>query len=587
MSWLKNLLRRNVLQKNIAFDVQEEDHKLYYYTEAGKTPRDENNVKNYILFIDLGSYRTSVLCWPHTAGREEITDAWKYIVKYNGTQDGGGFPSAFVNSGHEKDFAFIPDINAINIPSKQIVRSAKFTYASQFAAFKGKVPSFKLYIKKIIEESFLYITAPYADRPWNDAHIPRIIEIRVTVPDLFIENLREGYRQSIVDVCLDLSKVPKWSRLFPDNLDKIKTKFVTISSDESGSCELYFLNIIKEMPFWDLSHAFDREADLNDVEFIFAQRKRRAVDEEDELFFSVCHLDIGGLTTDASVVLLKSYKGKYLGITTTLLRKESFSEKRAGEYFKSQYDKYRKDNQIDIDKNWWESEEFIEKQVVNFLSIILVKQSTLLKEWKRERFLNGIYFLISGRPTKAPLIQQAIVKKILEIFNQEEIIILPDHCLFMANYRHIGKTIDGERYAKRIDDFEKLITILGNVYTLCDGYDVRIEEPRYYISIDVGQRGVTPHEIKPDIDYNLEDFEDYKIAAQQNKVVHIAFSKHLEGNSVTRFLTAQQMQDGIKYPEMRIADDNDDRAWIIPSIKVTNLEKHEKEFDLAWSHPSL
>ena len=51
MSWLKNLLRRNVLQKNIAFDVQEEDHKLYYYTEAGKTPRDENNVKNYILFI--------------------------------------------------------------------------------------------------------------------------------------------------------------------------------------------------------------------------------------------------------------------------------------------------------------------------------------------------------------------------------------------------------------------------------------------------------------------------------------------------------------------------------------------------------
>jgi len=58
----------------------EDDGKLYYETIAGRTPRDIQNHEEYILFIDFGSYRTSVLCWPCSFGRDKITDSWQYVV---------------------------------------------------------------------------------------------------------------------------------------------------------------------------------------------------------------------------------------------------------------------------------------------------------------------------------------------------------------------------------------------------------------------------------------------------------------------------------------------------------------------------
>lgn len=596
---MMNILRRFMPKDAVkeSFVKQEEtsqdEMKLYYYTEGGKTPRDPNNTKDYILFMDLGSYRTSVLCWPYDSGREDLTNAWKYIVRYEDGKNNAsvGFPSAFVNSpkSDERDFRFIPDITQVNIPQKQIVKSAKFAFASQFAAYNGDVPSFKLYIKKVLEKSFEYITAPHQDRPWNDAYVPRIIETRVTVPDLFIENLREGYRKSIVEVCLGLSQSPKWKYLFPseDEFETMKDSFVTISSDESGSCELYFVNLIKDMPFWNLSHPYDREYNLQDVEFLFAQHKHHT-GEQNDLTFAVCHLDVGGLTTDASIVLLKTFKDDDLGITTTLLRKESFSEKRAGEYFK---DLYREENQETPKKqNWWESQSFVEKHFLRFISIILDKQFTLFTQWKGEKHIHGFYFLISGRPTKSPVIQDAIRMQISKLFNKEELLILPDHCLFMADYRHVGKNAVGERYAEQIEDFEKLITILGNVYTLYDGYDIKIENHRYYISLDLGRPG-TCHEIRPDTDYDLEsheDFEDYRKASLKNNVVHLAFSKHPEGRSVTRFLTAKKIAGQVAYPTLQILEkDEHDRSWIIPSINVINLPDNQQSFDLAWSHPAL
>jgi len=243
----------------------EDDNKLYYETIAGRTPRDPNNREEYILFVDFGSYRTSVLCWPCSFGRDKITDTWQYVVHYqDGKLDDGGFPSAFINppSGDERDFAFIDDFSDITVSNSQIVKSAKSVFASKFAAYKGNVPQFKLYIKKVLQESFKYITQPKEGRPWNSSAIPIITEIRVTVPDLFIENLRQGYRDNIYSVCMDFLTHQKWKQLFPSNLRSLKKTFINISADESGSCELYFLNLIKLMPFWDLSSEKDRIPDL-------------------------------------------------------------------------------------------------------------------------------------------------------------------------------------------------------------------------------------------------------------------------------------------------------------------------------------
>ncbi|MFO7749901.1 MAG: hypothetical protein R6V54_07380, partial [Desulfobacteraceae bacterium] len=67
---LFNFLKKN--KKTVTpmdLDI-EDDNRLYYETIAGRTPRDVQNREEYILFIDLGSYRTSVLCWPCSFGRD-------------------------------------------------------------------------------------------------------------------------------------------------------------------------------------------------------------------------------------------------------------------------------------------------------------------------------------------------------------------------------------------------------------------------------------------------------------------------------------------------------------------------------------
>ncbi|MBF0240903.1 MAG: hypothetical protein HQK64_00305 [Desulfamplus sp.] len=574
-----------------SFNIElEDDNKLYYQTIAGRTPRDINNREEYILFIDFGSYRTSVLCWPCCYGREKITDTWRYVVHYkNGEIEGGGFPSAFINppSGDERDFAFIDNFEDITVASSQIVKSAKSVFASKFAAYKGAVPQFRLYIKKVLEESFQYITAPVEGRPWNSSAIPVITEIRVTVPDLFIENLRAGYRENIYSVCMEFLTHKKWKQLFPTNLRSLKKTFINISADESGACELYFLNLIKLMPFWDLSSEKDRVPDLKEVEFLFSQ-KRKCIEnnnpnrDKKELNFVVCHVDIGGLTTDASILLMRSFNDHDLGITTTLKRKESFSEKKAGEYFAEAFKEIRHEDDED---HWWESDRFIQKEFGKFLELLFGKQYALLNEWRKEKSLDGIYFLISGRPTKAQKIRDIISRYILKEFNKESLLLLPEHCLFMADYYHVGKNEEGERYAKKIENFEKLITILGNVYTLYDGYEIDFDEHKYYISLDVDTRGVQRMEILPGRQYNMEDFENYQKAAQRNNVLHLAFTRIASGENGTRFLTVKKIARQTAYPIIKIADKNefDDQAWITPSLIITNLNDNDQAFDLAWA----
>ncbi len=562
----------------------EDDNRLYYETIAGRTPRDPNNREEYILFIDFGSYRTSVLCWPCSFGRDKITDTWQYVVHYkNGDTQGGGFPSAFINppSGDERDFSFIDDFSGLTFSNSQIVKSAKSVFAGKFAAYKGQVPQFRLYIKKVLEESFKYITEPKEGRPWNGPAIPVITEIRVTVPDLFIENLRAGYRENIYSVCMQFLSHRKWKQLFPANFRSLKKTFVNISADESGACELYFLNLIKLMPFWDLSCEKDRIPDLNEVDFLFSQRKN-GPDKKKELNFVVCHVDIGGLTTDASILLMRSFEDPDLGITTTLKRKESFSEKKAGEYFA---DTYREGRHEDEEEKWWDCDRFIEKDFSRFLELLFGKQYALLNEWRKEKRLDGIYFLVSGRPTKAPKIREIMSKYILREFNKETLLLLPEHCLFMADYYHVGKNQEGERYAKKIENFEKLITILGNVYTLYDGYEIDFDDHKYFISLDGDTRCMNRMEILPGKQYDMEDFENYQKAAQRNNVLHLAFTKIASGENATRFLTIKKIARQTAYPTIKIAEKNDfdDQAWITPSLIITNLEDNDQAFDLAWA----
>jgi len=482
----------------------ENDDELYYETIAGRTPRDSNNHAEYILFIDFGSYRTSVLCWPCSFGRDKITDSWQYVV-HSDKDDQGGFPSAFINppSGDERDFAFVPNVGGENVSSSQIVKSAKYAFASKFAAYRGNVPQFKLYIKKIIEESFKYITFPNKDLPWNGPAIPVITEIRVTVPDLFIENLRAGYRENIYSVCMDLADHNKWKHLFPENLRHLRKTFVNISADESGACELYFLNLLKSMPFWDLSSQKDRMPDLQEVDYLFSQAQYRNQDA-DNLNFVVCHIDIGGLTTDVSILLVNSRQ---------------------------------------------------------------------------------IYFLVSGRPTKSSKVRSVIRRNILKEFNRDELILLPEHCLFMANYYHVGKDQEGDRYAKQINHFEKLVTLIGNVYTLYDGYEIDFEDHRYYITLDVDTRSTNQMEVLPGRLYNMEEFENYKKAAIHNNVNHLAFARMATGENSTRFLTVKTIARQTSFPIIKVAQtaDSGDQAWILPSLIIVNLDQNDQPFDLAWA----
>ena len=80
----------------------------------------------------------------------------------------------------------------------------------------------------------------------------------------------------------------------------------------------------------------------------------------------------------------------------------------------------------------------------------------------------------------------------------------------MADYYHVGKNQEGERYAKKIEHFEKLITLLGNVYTLYDGYEIDFEDHKYYISLDVDTRCTSQMEIVPGKIYSMEEFESYQ-----------------------------------------------------------------------------
>ena len=561
----------------------ENDDKLYYETIAGRTPRDVNKREEYILFVDFGSYRTSVLCWPCSFGRDKITDSWKYVI-HSDADDQGGFPSAFINppTGDERDFAFVSNVGEESVSSSQIVKSAKYAFASNFAAYKGNVPQFKLYIKKILEESFKYITAPVEGRPWNGPAVPVITEVRVTVPGLFIENLRGGYRENIFSVCMEFSSHKKWKHLFPENLRHLKKTFVNISADESGACELYFLNLIKLMPFWELSSHKDRMPDLREAAMLFSQNRFKDMGKK-HLEFVVCHIDIGGLTTDASILLVNTYQDSALGITTALKRKESFSEKKAGEYFSKSYAAERGP---DDPAKWWESESFMQSEFSRFLELLCGKQAAMLRQWQQDKDLDGIYFLISGRPTKSDLVKQAMKSHILREFNKDELLILPEHCLFMSDYYHVGKNQEGERYATQIDHFEKLITLLGNVYTLYDGYEIDFEDHKYYISLDVDTRGTTQMEVVPGKVYNMEGFEYYKKAALHNNVNHLAFTRTPASEHTTRFLTVKTIARQTAYPMLKVAQTNecDEKAWIMPSLIITNLEQHEQAFDLAWGN---
>lgn len=559
-----------------------------YWGPGGKAGRKLKKERpKYVLFIDLGSYRTSVLCWPQHD--MNIAMASRYIVQYkSGDEYKPSWPSAFVRpigneNGADTDFQFIEDIVGCGIDKEQLVVSAKFLFTREFSQYPdGNVPDFKLYMRKVIEGSLQYIMEYRKESVWNSDSVPLIEEIRVTVPDLFIENLRDGYKKTILEVCRELD--PMWRVLFA-NLEGDNLNFVKISTDESGACELYFVNLLKDMPFWDLSSDINRAVDVDDVRWLFSQNESVA---KNKLIFAICHLDIGGLTTDASCILVKTGKAEdHSIISSTLWKKQSFDKRRAGEWLGHEFRGKRYYKEGDV---WWDSHEFLVETFTPFIKSLIVEQADLLKKWRSEKVdIDGIYYLISGRPTRAELVQQQISRLIIQELNRDGLYILPEHLMFMSHYRHFGREPSTHApYLIQIPDFEKLITSVGNTYTLRMGYDLDREygQPSYYIYLESDYKSVVPHKIPESASLDTGTLVDFKYVFERQPSINLLYGKlPYAAPSWLPFMSAAKQDKELIYPVIRIRTyDQTERAWIMPSIYIENFTENSNIFSLKWTN---
>ena len=572
------------------------------YSDNG-FPTDRNpNLEykhTYWLLIDLGAYRTTVLCWPNGEDLRDVSVLSEYLISQPSSEL-IGFPSAFMKKN--RMFSFVSDQAMEEIDTNDYIESAKTYFAEEYSAHKYGAEEFAHYVKNLLNTVFTIIAKPDTKSVWNYKEIPVIEGLKLTVPDLFIENLREGYCDIIHNVCQELREEnPDCQLMLADRFfNDTDQPFVQISADENGAAELYFINNVQTLPFLNLSKDKDRARNLPDALELF-QTLTPALDvaDKEHLILACCVIDIGGLTTDASTTVLKFVPNqKIADLEAHLLMKTSLSEPKAGKHLKQEYQKYAPHNKGE----WWDDPQFLAANEVNFLRIIIQEQYQSIQAWQQEaaeqqeaEALDGVYFILSGRPTQSPHVQKLLTQLILETFNQAELLIMKEHCLFMSDYPHIWR--DGStRRAVVHQELAKLVTVVGNLYSLQLSYSIDEQLICYYIQVQLDQEHEDTFALMPGDTRNLEEYDFFRHQlekANPARQIKLEFSKQPHGK-YQQFLSVSgrlQSKDISCYPQLCIGgtksqvgyQDRVYKRWILPSIYVENLEAQREYFKLAWS----
>lgn len=602
----------------------------FFYSDNGsKKPRESSKKEDHILFLDIGSYRTVALCLPRRFHDIDNNNAEEYIIPYGENME---FPSScIIQEDTIKVFDFLDEKNNINAYEKnEQFESIKNSFIDNFKNYpdgeKQDSPAeFVLYLKFIIEHTLTLITShqdtiqidhgieTVVPEYWKNDSLPTISGIRVTVPDLYIENLRKGYCRYVIKACeLLCEETPKWKQVLEEYTELAKdertSKFVTISADESGAGELYFL---KEMIRMSSSLHFFEDKEGNDninlMHEIYSQNTHNDQTTLDNKAFRIlcCRIDIGGLTTDASNSLvhfeeIKNQSG-YTNIVYKLIQKESFSQKTAGEKLNNSFQEFKKSK----NKNWWEDETFISDSTIlrGLLDRTTNLQYKSLKEIGLDK-IDAIYFVISGRPTQAPLVQKAILSSILSTFNHDQLLLLKENCFFMSDFPLISFSDDENTYRVNYNkNFAKAITVIGNLITLdAHRYKIDDENFEYYICLTEScrKRNHPFMILTQDESKSLEEFDAFRDRVESGTHwIRLSFSAKQDGD-FTSFLhvsskacsdaRADDSHQNNCYPELSVGQEEslyENNAWIKPSIYIEKLEENKKAFSLEWSVPKI
>lgn len=609
--------------------------------------RDEGRQRSYEIFIDIGSYRTTVLCLPHgdrNDERDRLGNIESYLIPFE--ESDREFPASYLKiKGGIKLITdeTIADVKAGKITyfkEKQIVDSAKRDFIHDFLNYpngyysENQPTNFVLYIKALLEHTFRVITCDHEtvnidgnlvniDQHWRSAEIPRIEGIQVTVPDLYIENLRQGYCDYILEACkilCDQKEGKSWEILLEDyikyekslidnkNKSKLKQKaggFVSISADESGAGELYFMESMKMLSSLRFNKVNLDRYSVSHIQNLFSQKEAKLLKEQDKNSQKIicCRIDIGGITTDAGVSLVEFFDKKYSEETNNkelrykLLKKESFSQRVAGEEFKKEYEKNG-----EYEGNWWEDAGFIRNSnncsFNKTMTRIAESQYNAVTRLSEENEIDAIYFVVSGRPTIAKVVQDALLKIILSCFNKKKLLLLKESCIFISNLPLVYHDwIGGNWHVDFQEELAKWVTAaVGEKMLLSSSkYEIGTQEFNYYIKvdhyppIDGGDLQIIEGGKKEAI--SLEKFPDFKKEIEDSAVrVGLSFSAKENGEYISfldvlnRSCQKQYTTDkGKCYPKLKVGSDKtplSNKSWIIPSIYVEGLDKEIHE--LLW-----
>lgn len=592
--------------------------------------RDPSIRRNYEIFIDVGSYRTTVLCLPkNNEVRKELTH--NFLIPFGGEKE---FPSSYMKL-HKgvRILELTPKTSLLSQDS--IVNSAKSDFLENYLDYQtgeneyNKTASFVEFIKALLEHTFRVITSDsdtiishniktsVSEHWYGYKGIPIITGIRITVPDLYIENLRNGYCDYVSLACKKLSsETPNWGLLLsdfirreqkkPNNQASVSNPFVTISADESGAGELYFLESMKLLSWIKFNQKPLVNDSLHRMKKLFSQQYDEDIAEEDSenqaFRVACCRIDIGGLTTDAGVSTIEFLRtpreknSQYHVVKYKLVNKESFSKKIAGEIFRQEYQLYQNDENA---KEWWNDESFISSNSAcsfkNVLEKIISSQYTAISKSEN---INAIYFVISGRPTMSEIVQEALLKIILRSFNKEELLLFKENCLFMSKYLIISEhPLSNDWCITSNKEFAKWVTTIGCKNILKGNqYTIEKQDFKYHIRLEeeYEKDGMPTISIDGSNVKNLKEFNELSALVREGaESIDLSFSSKEKGEYI-KFLNisgsacrAKHSNDLDKsYPKLSIGEVNHQqfpKPWIVPSILVHDLDK--EIHSLPWQVP--
>ncbi|MBU0477212.1 hypothetical protein KKC91_01390 [bacterium] len=607
--------------------------------------RDLGRRRAYEIFIDIGSYRTTVLCLPHgdrNDERDRLGNIESYLIPFRGKYR--EFPSSYLKTaGGVKLLSdeVVDDVKSGNITyydEKKIVTSAKRDFIHDFLDYPegldsdGKPTNFVLYIKTLLEHTFRVITCDdekviingnevEVDEHWRSSDVPSIEGIQVTVPDLYIENLRQGYCTYILKACeslcnkssTDLWKVllegyNKYSKgLLEINKNKSKQKvdgFVSISADESGAGELYFMESMKVLSSIRFYKADLDKYNILHIKHLFSQRPEISNAGQNEITQKIicCRIDMGGITTDAGVSLVEFFDKKLSNksdnkeLRYKLLKKESFSQRIAGEKFKEEFGEYGYSKE-----NWWENIDFIRDEkncsFVKIIKRIINSQYKAVKQlFLSEDKIDGVYFVISGRPTMSDPVKEALLQIILDYFNNERLLLLKESCIFVSDLPLIYYDWQGGNWhVSYRPELAKWVTAAVGEKMLSNSskYEIGTQGFDYYVKVDhfPPVDGGDLQTINGSIDkaISLENFDEFKSQMEDGAVrVGLSFSPKKDGEFIS-FLDVLNRsckneyptEQGKCYPKLKVGSAQtplSNKAWIIPSIYIEDIDRKIHEF---------